>query len=104
MNRWTLTDAVKEKYTPIVTEFIDKVESSNPKISTELLEIDFSDTELRPYTLWKILESLGYNDHYQDDNGWEMDFWLTFMKEECRPIQIKGCGMTFELILCEYEE
>ena len=67
MNRWILTDSVKEKYTPIVTEFIDKVESSNQEISTELLEIDFSDTELRPYTLWKILESLGYNDHYHEN-------------------------------------
>ena len=103
MNRLILTDFVKEKYTPIVTEFIDKVESLNPEISTELLEIDFSDTELVPYTLWKILENLGYKMYDQSKNGWEMDFVLTFKKEACKPILIRGCGITFELKLCECE-
>jgi hypothetical protein len=104
MNRWTLTDEVKEKYTPIILDFINQVETVDREAATELLEIDFSDTELRPYTLWQILENLGYDDHDQDDNGWEMDFWLTFRKEGFRPIQIKGCGMTFELILSEYDD
>ena len=58
-NRWQLTDDVKQKYLPAVQEFIDKLESEE---YDESPEIDLSDTELNPYTLQKLLESLGYNE------------------------------------------
>lgn len=103
MNRWALTDTIKIKYTPIVEKFIDELETNNSEVDSELLEYDFSYTELVPYTLWKILENLGYKMYDQSKNGWEMDFVLTFKKEACKPILIRGCGITFELKLCECE-
>lgn len=56
MNRWNLTEEVKQKYTPVVKEFLESLKVP----SEELREKDFSDTELNPYTLWELLESLGY--------------------------------------------
>lgn len=102
MNRWTLTDEVKAKYTPIVEEFIKEVENSDPE--ADFLEKDFSDTELNPYTLWQLMESLGYKQGYLDTNGWEMDFWIPFTKENCKPLVVSGCGITFTLTLAETDE
>lgn len=104
MNRWKLKDEIKLKYMPIVKKFIEGVEKVDIENSDELLKKDFSDTELNPYTLGIILENLGYERNNQDDNGWELDFWITYTKKGYRPIMINGCGMTFELQLSEVEE
>jgi len=103
MNRWKLTEEVRNKYTPIVTKFIEELESI-PETSTELLEKDFSDTELNPSTLLELLEYLGYENQRQEDNGWELDFWIYVSKPNFKPICIQGCGMTFELRLSGAEE
>ena len=102
-NRWKISDSVKEKYTPLVVSFIDELEKLEADISTPILKKDFSDTELNPSTLGLILESLGYKNVSHDDNGWELDFWITYEKQGYKPIMITGCGMTFELELSEVE-
>lgn len=103
MNRWELTEEVKEKYTPIIREFIRKLESNNPKDEEKRLEMDLSGTELNPFTLEKLLENLGYEQTEQDNNGWQFDFWITMQKDECKDLSIKGTGITFELKLSEKE-
>ncbi|WCF11432.1 hypothetical protein NDS46_31230 (plasmid) [Paenibacillus thiaminolyticus] len=100
-NRWTLTDEVKEKFMPVIQEFISKLESMKPEESSELLEIDLSDTELNPFTLVILLESIGYEQTNQNDNGWQMDYWITMCKEGFKPLLVKGTGITFELRLSE---
>lgn len=104
MNRWTLTDEVKEKCLPIIQGFIDKLEAMNPDEQEELLEIDVSDTGLNPHTLQELLESLGYEKTNYDDNGWQMDFWITMEKSGFKPLSIDGTGIIFELFLREKEE
>ena len=103
MNRWTLTEEKRKKYEPFVQDFINRLEAVDLETATNLLEQDFSDTELNPATLTDILEGLGYEVDDRDDNGWELDFWITMFKSGYRPIRIQGCGMTFELMLSEME-
>ena len=104
MNRWVLTDQITEKYIGSVQDFINKLENANREDSNELLVQDFSETELNPYTLCELLQIWGYERDNQEDNGWELDFWITMVKEGYRPISVEGCGMTFELKLSEIEE
>lgn len=105
MNRYQLNEKIKELYLPIVKEHIDKIESLNlEEESPYNIELDLSDSPLNPYTLWGILEELGYERMDQDDNGWQMDFWIYFEKESCRELIVRGCGITFELILSGEEE
>ena len=97
MSRWELTEAVKEKYVPIVERYIKEIEEE--EFPEDIEALDFSDTELNPYTLWKLLEGLGYKHDDTDQNGWEMDFWLSFKKDGHKTLTIKGTGITFSLKL-----
>lgn len=109
MNRWELTDEVKKKYKPVVEEWLNRMESLTvnqiEKMDNEEFCLKLSDTELRPYTLLKLLEEFGYGDEEFDDNGWELDFWIRIKREDkafestCEKLCIHGCGMTFELNL-----
>jgi hypothetical protein len=97
MSRYILTNDVKGIYAPIVQEFIKKLEANeeeNPKLN-------LSDTKLNPYTLIELLEELGYSKEDQDENGWQMDFWITMTKQGCKSLCIGGTGITFELNLSE---
>ena len=101
MNRWLLTPEIQDKYTPIVQAFINKLENTNIENSADILEQDFSDTELNPSQLVELLENLGYKEESRGDNGWELDFWINMYKSNFKSIQVTGCGMTFELQLSE---
>lgn len=102
INRYTLTDEIKKEFTPIVEDFINKVETADPE--GDLLSMDLSDTKINPYTLAKVLESLGYKETDQDRNGWQLDFWITMKKKGFKDLKITGTGITFELFLKEGEE
>ncbi|WP_263117560.1 hypothetical protein [Bacillus subtilis] len=102
-SRWKLTEEVEEKHSPIVKEFIKKIEEIGPDDQTDLLEIDLSDTDLNPYTLQKLLESFGYQETERDVNGWQFDFWITMEKSGFKSLQINVTGVTFELMLTEVE-
>lgn len=109
MNRWTLTEEVKEKYKPIIQEFLNKMESLTGEqiesMDNDEFCLELSDTELRPYTLLELMKEFGYGDENFDDNGWELDFWIDITKSEgsypstSERLCIHGCGMTFELNL-----
>lgn len=96
MSRWELTDEIEQEFLPIVKGFIDEVEGSEQDSEYEL---NLTDTELNPYTLWKLLEKLGYEKEDIDSNGWQMDFWITFEKEGHKTLEIDCTGITFELKL-----
>ena len=112
MNRWTLTDDVKEEYYEVVENFLNKLES----LTTEQIEnmdndeftIDLSDTKLRPYTLLELMREFGFGDAEFDDNGWELDYWIRISREGSNnnttsSMYIHGTGMTFELNLTSAE-
>lgn len=94
MNRYILTDQVKNRYEGTIKKFISDMEK------TEDLEVlVLSDSQLNPYTLGKILENLGYQKDETDTNGWEMDFDISYVKKGSKTLLLRGCGMTFELKL-----
>lgn len=95
MSKWALTDDMRKKFIPIIQEFINKVEAV--EFPDESLEL--TDTELNPYTLGLLLEEFGYEKVDIDENGWQMDFWITFEKEGYKTLTIEGTGITFEFKL-----
>jgi hypothetical protein len=108
MNRWELADEVKSKFKPIIQDFLNKMETLTAdeveNMENDKFSLKLSDTELRPYTLLELLREFGYGDEEFDDNGWELDFWITISKDgsypsTCEKLCIHGCGMTFELNL-----
>lgn len=109
MNRYELSKDVKEKYKPIVEEFLNKMKSLNnyeiEYMNNEEFRLELSDTELRPYTLLELMREFGYGDEEFEDNGWQLDFWINIEDKEesypstCEVLCIHGCGITFELNL-----
>ena len=108
MNRWLLTDEIRENIKPILTEYFDKVENVTVEqfenMSNEELGIDLSDKGINPYQLEILLEEFGYEVEDRDRNGWELDFWIRMKRTDgktfvstCENLVIAGCGMTFEL-------
>ena len=110
MNRWLLTDEIRAKIKPILTEYFNKVENATVEqfenMSNEELEIDLFGKGINPYQLETLLEEFGYEEEYRDRNGWELDFWIHMKRTDgktfvsgCENLVIAGCGMTFELKL-----
>lgn len=110
MNRWLLTDKIRENIKPILTEYFNKVENLTVEqvenMNNEELGIDLSDKGINPYQLEKLLEEFGYEVENRNHNGWELDFWISMKRTDgktfsstCENIEIAGCGMIFELKL-----
>lgn len=108
MNRWILTDEIRNKFKPILKEYFDKVENLTVEqvenMSNEELGIDLSDKGINPSQLVDLLEEFGYKETGRDDNGWELDFWINMSRADgksfnstCEKLVVAGCGMTFEL-------
>lgn len=108
MNRWILTDEIRDKIKPLLTEYFDKVENVTAeqveKMTNEELGIDLSDKGINPYQLVSLLEEFGYKEISRDDNGWKLDFWIDMRRtdgkcfdSDCEHLVVFGCGMTFEL-------
>jgi hypothetical protein len=92
---------VWEEYSPLVMEFIEKLQNNNQEEDEDELQLDLSNTKMNPYRLWKVLERLGYRKKSLRNNGWELDFLITFEKTGCKSLLIYGTGMTFNLWLTE---
>ena len=102
METWNLTDEVRNKFKPIVENYISLLESE--ELNDEHRKgIELTNQGISPMQLKKLLEELGYEDVGYDSNGWQHDFWQymnnlnreKYAKELC----ICGCGMAFDLIL-----
>lgn len=100
-SRWHLTDSVREIYGPRVKSILDEIDHGDE--ADELKEFDLSDLGFNPHTLCKYLEELGYEKGTQDDNGWELDFWIPFRKDGHTPIEVFGTGIIFELGIREMD-
>lgn len=114
-----LTEEVWTEFSPIVTQFIARIEAAALKSQqnnasdidivdsdevnedVEEQQLDLTNTRINPYTLWKLLERLGYTKHDFKSNGWEFDFWITFKKPGCKSLLVWGTGITFNLWLTE---
>ena len=108
MNRWHLTDEIRNKIKPLLVEYFDKVESVTAEqiehMSNEELGIDLSDKGINPSQLEDLLKEFGYEVKDRDDNEWELDFWIYMKRTDgkyfdsgCEKLVVAGCGMTFEL-------
>lgn len=108
LNRWILTDEIRDKIKPLLTEYLDKVENVTAEqvehMSNEELGIDLSDKGINPHQLIYLLKEFGYERDRQEDNGWELDFWVYMRRKDgkcfdstCEKLVVRGCGMTFEL-------
>ena len=56
-------------------------------------ELKLDDLDVVPYRVWKYLEELGWEQSGYDRNGWEMDFYISFKKEDEPKLQLRGSGM-----------
>lgn len=115
INRWHLSDDVKEKYILILKDYFAKLESLSAEevanMENEEFQLDLYNSGLAPYTLQHLLEEeFGYKRSYQDSNGWEMDLWIYLTRTDgktfpsfCEEMVISSCGQTFELTLTPSE-
>ena len=110
MNRWNLTEEIKDKIKPLLTEYFQRIENVTTEqieqMSNEELGINFSDKGINPHQLVSLLKEFGYEEVDRDDNGWELDFWIHMRRQDektfdsgCEKLVVAGCGMTFELKL-----
>lgn len=101
-NRWKLTRVKKEMYEPVIKRHIERITQVDLESKDRYDEaMDLSVSGLSPYTLGLLLEGLGYetDDDERRSNGWHRDFWYVYRRPGFVPIQIRGCLITFELIL-----
>ena len=67
MNRWLLTDEIREKIKPLLSEYLNKVENLTveqvEQMSNEELGLDLSDKGINPYQLQSLLEEFGYKEY-----------------------------------------
>lgn len=109
-NRYELTSNVKNKWFPVIKDFLDILDNWKPEYEnddTKKTELNLSDTELNPYTLKELLiNEFGYEEDSDkfDTNGWQMDFWIYLNKSSHAPLCITGTGITFELSLSYCDE
>lgn len=93
-NRWVPTKEQKEKFIPIIQEFIQRMDENPDAKET----IDFYNQGISPSQLKDILEDdLGFEEVDFDRNGWEWDFWITMRKDGIDYV-ISGTGMTFGMV------
>lgn len=109
MNRWVLTDEIRDRIKPLLKEYFDMVENITFEQlenmdANDRFELDLSDKGINPCQLELLLEEFEYGTDDRDDNGWERDFWIYMSKKDgkhftsgCENIVIMCCGMTFEL-------
>ena len=50
-----------------------------------------------------MVQKRGYEKGIQDDNGWQLDFWIPFRKDGHTPVEIYGTGIVCEFGLREME-
>lgn len=111
INRWILTEEQKAKIVPMIKMFLNKLENMTEEeveaAPKETFVLDLYNIGVGPYLIKEILEEeFEYEEYASDQNGWEMDFWISFDRKddkkfpsECEHLELVGCGMTFDLKL-----
>lgn len=90
-NRWALNPSEEERYEEILSDFLSERDFD--------ATIDLSDLNFSPSRLENFLKDKGYSAGNYETNGWEMDFFVEFTKENCTTIMMEGCLMTYELTI-----
>lgn len=100
MNRWKLTDEIRNGIGVKIKDWLDYIETNFNILQEEKdkEELDLTDYEINPYQLWKFLEELGFERYDSEKNGWEMDYWVYFEKNEFK-VYISGTAIIHELKL-----
>lgn len=63
-------------------------------------QIDFTNDDVCPANIVKVLEKMGWEWDEQDDNGWQNDCWIYFSHYDYDFVLILYyCGYTFEMNL-----
>lgn len=105
INGWKLTNELREKFIPIIEEYINKLEQTDLE-ENEPDKLELTHQGIGPYQLGELLQELGYQedeDCPMDTNGWQCDFWMYYnhpdKKNYAEKLVISGTGITFELEL-----
>ena len=102
METWNLTDELRDKFKPIVENYVNLLESDEvDDVNKKYLKL--TNRGINPMQLKELLKELGYEDVGYDSNGLQHDFWqyMNNSKREkyAKDLCICGCGMTFDLVL-----
>jgi hypothetical protein len=93
VNKWKLPSFYMEYYTKVLQTVIPMLEAEPAG------EYDFFiNRELNAYVCQEIIESLGYEASGIETNGWQLDFSVTFRKDD-KYLFLSGTGVTGELSL-----
>ena len=103
MDGWDLTDELRNKFKPIVDDYINLLESDEVDNIHEKY-IKLTNQGINPIQMKELLEEMGYEEEYPiDSNGWQFDFWWDFTNPKrekyAKKLCICGCGITFDLML-----
>ena len=92
--KWYLSEEELKNWAPRVEADIKEL------LRTGDDDIDYTETDLNPFQLGEIVESLGWEENEVDRNGWEQDRWAYYSHPDYEDrICIFSCGMTFKLSL-----
>lgn len=106
MNRWGLTDKIRNGIGVKIKDWLDYVEANFHILQEEKNEeeLDLTDCGINLYQLCKFLEELGFKRYDSDDNGWGMDYWIYFRRNGFETY-VKGTGIIHELkLVVDFEE
>ena len=98
---WHISPECKEKYTKMIQEYIEKLEQDD----THVIRLNLNGENINPYQVGEILQSLGYDWEFEDDNGWEQDTWYKATKPGFKPLRVEHSGIIFSLnIHCKWND
>lgn len=106
MNRWDLTDEIRNGIGVKIKDRLDYVEANFHILQEEKNkeELDLTDCSINPYQLCEFLKELGFERYNWDDNGWEMDYWIYFRRNGFKTY-VRGTGIIHELkLVVDFEE
>ena len=99
MNRYELTKEIEGNIMPLIKQYINNLKDFD-NLDDELKEIDLTFMGVNPYQVCSMLKNLGWKQGEQQENGWQMDFWIPFTNNHSKyNLVLNGCGINFELIL-----
>lgn len=106
MNRWDLTDKIRNGIGVKIKDWLDYVEANFHILQEEKNkeELDLTDCSINPYQLCEFLKELGFERYNWDDNGWGMDYWIYFRRNGFKTY-VRGTGIIHELkLVVDFEE
>ena len=106
MNRWDLTDEIKNGIGVRIKDWLDYIETNFHILQEEKDEekLDLTNCGINPYQLKNFLKELGFEEYDCDSNGWEMDYWIYFRRNGFK-IRISGTGIIHGLkLVVDFDE